>query len=90
MEESAIDRWAKRGVARYNSEPRWQRNFANFGFGFIFIGMLLNMAVFMTVLATSAAIDVIYEHWWATYLVFSCLAGLYWAARGRKLHTADA
>lgn len=83
MNEYRFDQWASRRVERYNNEPNWQRALGNFGFGFIFIGALANLAVFMFAITTVFGSDVLY-HPWPTYLVLNAFAGVYWVVRGRR------
>ena len=90
MDRVAFDRWVKRGVERYNNEPRWKRAIGNFGFGFIFIGALANLAVFMFVTTTTIGTAVMYQPWWPTYLGISVLTSWYWAARVVTRPAADA
>ncbi len=90
MDGSEFDAWVKQRVDRYNNEARWRRNVGNFGFGFIFVGFLLNCAVFLLAVATNNGLLGVYRPWWAGYLVLSCLAGLYWAVRSRRPQPGDA
>ena len=79
-----FDERVKRSIERYRNEPTWQRAVGNFGFGFVFIGALTNLLLFVIGIAAKVGTHVIYDPWWPTYVAVSSLAGLYWAIRGRR------
>jgi hypothetical protein len=89
MHESRLDAWVERRVLRYRNEPKWQRSLGNFGFGFIFIGALLNLALFMVVLVLGIESQYLYQPWWLTYLLLCCIAGWSWRFHGNR-HRAEA
>jgi hypothetical protein len=86
--EHWLDRWAKTSVAREKARPRWQKVLGNFGFGFIFIGALLNLALFLFFLVLGAEIPLLYKPWWPTYGLVSCIAGWYWRLHGQSIAEA--
>lgn len=83
--EHGLDKWVKASVAREQGRPRWQKNLGNFGFGFVFLGALLNLALFLFVTATGPGFPYLYEPWWLTYYLVSCITGWYWQRRARSI-----
>jgi hypothetical protein len=70
-------------------QATWRRLIGNFGFGFIFIGALLNLALFIVVMVLSIDLQYLYQPWWPTYLLFCCIAGWSWRLHGNR-HLAEA
>ena len=84
MDESRIDAWARRGVLRYQNEPEWRRSLGNFGFGFIFLGLLANMALAVVLTVLKIEFQYLYRPWWLTYLLLCVITGWGWQRRGRR------
>ena len=90
MHESRFDAWVGKRVLRYRNEPRWQRSLGNFGFGFIFLGALANLALAVVVMALEIEPQYLYRPWWLTYLLLSAITGWSWQRRGRRRIPAEA
>jgi hypothetical protein len=86
--EHWLDKRAKASVAREQSRPRWQKLLGNFGFGFIFVGALLNLALFVLITVLGTDFSYLYKPWWLTYVLLSCIAGWYWRLHGRSMAEA--
>ena len=82
--EHWLDSWAKASVVREEGRPRWQKILGNFGFGFIFLGAVLNLALFLLVTASGAGLSYLYKPWWLTYTLVSYIPGWYWQRRARS------
>lgn len=89
MHESKIDAWAKRSALRYRSEPPWQRSLGNFGFGFIFLGALANLALAVALMVLQIELQYLYRPWWLTYSLLSAITGWSWQRRGRRRREAE-
>lgn len=61
------------------SKPEKNSEFANYGFGFIFIGFIANIISFR-ILAKFDIIKYIYNPWWLGYLAISTIIGFCWVA----------
>jgi hypothetical protein len=77
------------GIATRAGWTRWPRVVGNFGSGFIFIGALMNLALFMVVLVFGIELQYLYKPWWLTYLLLCCVAGWTWRFHGNR-HLAEA
>jgi hypothetical protein len=86
--ESNIDKWAKASIEREERRPRWQKLVGNFGFAFIFIGALLNCALFVILVALEIDSPYLYKPWWLTYIVLCIIAGWRWRLHGRLMAAA--
>lgn len=64
-----------------NRKPKPEQNseFANYGFGFIFIGFIANIILF-GISAKFDIINYIYNPWWLGYLAISAIFGFCWVA----------
>jgi len=60
-----------------NNESEKILTFPNFGFGFIFVGFLLNILA-LGIFAKLNIADYIYNPWWLAYGVISAISGLVW------------
>ena len=87
-EDHGFDRWARDGIARQRGYPRWQKLTGNFGFGFIFVGALANMALFSALVALDQGIPTLYCPWWLIYLIVCCITGWCWRLHGRLMDDA--
>lgn len=82
---TAFDRWVRSGIARQRRKPRWQKLVGNFGFGFVFLGFVANMALFVALLVSRIEPATIYHPWWLTYGLLSCITGWSWRFHGRHI-----
>jgi hypothetical protein len=89
MSQSGNDKASHEIVATDSGKVPWHRLIGNFGFGFIFIGALLNLGLFITIILLSFNLQYVYQPWWFTYLLLSCVAGWGWRLHGKR-HLAEA
>lgn len=71
------------------SQIPWNRKVGNFGFGFIFLGALLNAALLIFITAFGFESLYLYKPRWFTYLILSCITGWSWRHHGNR-HLAEA
>ena len=82
---TTVDRWVRKRIARQRRKPRWQKLVGNFGFGFVFLGFLANMVLFIAVLVLGIEPGVVYHPWWLTYGLLSGIAGFCWRYHGNYI-----
>lgn len=86
--DTAFDRFVRASIARRRRKPRWQKLFGNFGFGFVFLGLLANMALLVGLVVLRIEPQVVYHPWWLTYGLLCCVTGWSWRFHGRDIARA--